>query len=76
MVDFAGDRFWSDDHTAQNAPCLRECMDLINEASQKFGKDIDVARHHKQRMIDAGFKNVKEEVYKVPYYSASSYKCL
>ncbi|RMJ22196.1 Methyltransferase [Aspergillus sp. HF37] len=69
MVDFAGDGFFSDDGSMQRAPNLTEWFRLHHEASAKFGKDFDVARHHPQRMIDAGFKNVKEDVYKVPLNS-------
>ncbi|RMJ28405.1 Methyltransferase [Aspergillus sp. HF37] len=66
MVDFAGDKFFSDDDSTQNAPNLAEWMKLQNEACHKFGKEIDIARHHKQRMTDTGFVNVREEAYKVP----------
>lgn len=65
MVDFAGDRIFSDDYTGDHAPNVRDLMQYVNEASHSFGKDIDVAQHHKKRLIDAGFRNVREEVYKV-----------
>lgn len=65
IADFAGDRPLSDDDTAQNAPNLNEWIRLLNEACNKFGKDFSAARKHKQLLIDAGFKNVREEVYKV-----------
>ena len=65
MMDFAAEQFYSDDDTVQRAKNLNEWCKLLNEASEKFGKELDVARLHKQRMIDAGFKNVKEEIYKV-----------
>lgn len=65
MVDFAGDTLFADDDSLQNAPNLTEWVKLVHIACHKFGKELDVARHHKQWMIDAGFKNVKEDVYKV-----------
>lgn len=65
MVDFAGESLFADDHTLQNAPKLVEWAKFQNIACHKFGKEFDIARHHKQWMIDAGFKNVKEDVYKV-----------
>ena len=65
MVDFAGDQFFSDDDSLQRAPNLVEWFNLQLKAFAKFGKEFDVARHHRQRLIDAGFRNVKEEVYKV-----------
>lgn len=68
MADFAGHRFFSDDNSLERAPNLVEWIKLHQEASLKFGKDIDVARRHRQWMIDAGFSNVKEEVYEVYLY--------
>ncbi|RMJ22615.1 Methyltransferase [Aspergillus sp. HF37] len=65
IVDFAGALF-SDDDSMEKAPFLTKWCTLQQEAFRKFGKDIGIAGQHKQRMIDAGFTNVKEEVYKVP----------
>lgn len=67
MVDFAGDRFLSDDDTVQNSSSLNEWARLLNEACNKFGKEFGIARNHKQWLIDSGFKNVRENVYKVGY---------
>lgn len=72
MAEFAGESFYSDDDSIQDAPNLTKLASLLNEASQKFGKDFDVARHLKQRMIDAGFTNVTEDVYKVCLVSPPS----
>ena len=63
-VDFAVDIF-TDDDTIQNAPNIKKWIDLLDEGSLKFGKKLNIAHKHKQWMIDAGFKNVTEEVYKV-----------
>jgi len=41
-------------------------MALCNEASTKFGKSISSAPEQKQYMIDAGFYNVSDKIYKVP----------
>lgn len=65
MVDFAGDNFASDDDSLSKAPRLNEWARLINEAASQFGKRFDVTTNHKQWMIGCGFKNVKEEIYKV-----------
>lgn len=65
MVDFDGYQLFSDDHTGDNAPDMHDLMRFINQPSGSFGKDIDVAQRHKKRMIDAGLRNVREEVYKV-----------
>lgn len=71
MVDMSGDRILSDDDTVERATNLQEWIRLLNEACNKFGKPIDVARYHKYWMIDAGFKNVEEEIYKVGLLSYS-----
>jgi hypothetical protein len=36
-----------------------------NEACIKFGKKLDIAAEHKQELTRAGFKNVREETFKV-----------
>ena len=64
VVDFAVDIF-SDDDSMKKAPYITRWIELLDEASLKFGKRLNIAHQHKQWMIDAGFKNVKEEVYKV-----------
>jgi phage-related protein len=62
-------KIFSDDGSLQNAPSINEWDRLHNEASQRFGKRMDVVQHYRQWMIDAGFKNVREDVYKVcPLY--------
>ncbi|RMJ21174.1 Methyltransferase [Aspergillus sp. HF37] len=66
MVDFVGDEFFADDDSLEKAPYLTEWARLQKVAFHKFGKEFGIARDHKQRMIDAGFKNVREEVYKAP----------
>ena len=65
MVDFDGGALYCDDNSDQDATDVHDWVKFTNEASRSFGKDIDVARHHKKRMIDAGFQNVREEVYRV-----------
>lgn len=67
MVDFDGEQLFSDDDSLQRAPNLLEWFDLTIKASAEFGKTFNVAGNHRQRMIDAGFKNVKEDVYKVNF---------
>ncbi|RMJ22774.1 Methyltransferase [Aspergillus sp. HF37] len=65
LADFLGDEFFSDDGTLQNAPSLVEWARLNTEAFHRFGKEIGIAKDYKKHIIDAGFKNVREEVYKV-----------
>jgi hypothetical protein len=55
----------SDDGGMERAPASVECCLEMQKAGQAFGKDLNVAHLHKQWMIDAGFKNVREVVHKV-----------
>lgn len=55
----------SDDDTINNASSLTEWQIKVNEASKMFGKTLDVAQDHKQSMIDAGFVDVVDAIYKV-----------
>ncbi|RJE16531.1 to methyltransferase, partial [Aspergillus sclerotialis] len=55
---------FSDDDSMDRAPNVSEWARLLNEAGKKFGKRMDIAYCQKQWMIDAGFKNVKEEIFK------------
>lgn len=54
-----------DDDTIERAPNLLKWRDKLIEASHKFNKPMGVSQNYKQWMIDAGFVNVKEKVYKV-----------
>lgn len=63
-MDFIAE-VYSDDDTLNNAPNIVEWCRLLDEASLKFGKQLNVAAKYKQWMVDAGFKNVVEEVFKV-----------
>lgn len=65
FVDFPTE-FFSDDNSMQNAPKLVEWCRLHNMASEEFGKEMNVTRHYKQWIVEAGFKNVREDIYKVP----------
>ncbi|KAL4955915.1 S-adenosyl-L-methionine-dependent methyltransferase [Aspergillus filifer] len=66
LCDFTVGVF-SDDDSADKATNMQRWRDLLVEASQKFGKEFSVAKNYKQWMIDAGFRNVREEIYKVPF---------
>lgn len=56
---------YSDDDSLERAPNVKKWLSLLDEASSKFGKKIDVAHKQKQWMIDSGLKDVREEIYKV-----------
>jgi hypothetical protein len=42
-----------------------EWVNKLDEASKMFGKQINVGRYHKQWMIDAGFEDVQERIFRV-----------
>lgn len=57
---------FSDDDTIDRAPWVREWNTGVDEASIKFGKRFRTAQQHKQWMQEAGFIDVREEIYKAP----------
>jgi trans-aconitate methyltransferase len=59
-------RIWSDDDTVHKAKALGQFFKLVDEASLRGGKLMDeVADSQKQWMVDAGFVDVHEVIYKV-----------
>jgi transposase len=56
---------FSDDGTHQKVANLRKVIDLIDQASKTFGKSMQTVSTWKEKMKEAGFKNVQEVVYKV-----------
>jgi trans-aconitate methyltransferase len=64
-------RIESDDGTVVNAPHLERFFQLIDEASVRNGKMMDkVAERQKEWMIQAGFVDVHDQVYKVGSFSS------
>ncbi|KAL1983168.1 hypothetical protein VTN96DRAFT_418 [Rasamsonia emersonii] len=61
--------FSSDDGTHTKAEHFSKVVDLIHEAANKFGKSMATITTWKERMEKAGFKNVKQETYKLPHGS-------
>lgn len=55
----------SDDGSLENAKPLSRWQEQIDEASTKFGKKLNIAETHKQKLLDAGFVNVRDDVFKV-----------
>lgn len=55
----------SDDDTMRLAPTLCEYISRLHEASEAFQRPMNIAEGHRQRLVDAGFENVRDEVYKV-----------
>lgn len=56
---------FSDDDSFERATWTKEWVEKLDEASKMFGKRINVAKRHKQWMIDAGFEDVEEKVIRV-----------
>jgi hypothetical protein len=54
-----------DDPKLERAPNCLEWARLANLASEKVGRGFAVAPAIKQQMIDAGFVDVHEDIYKV-----------
>ncbi|KAB8208576.1 S-adenosyl-L-methionine-dependent methyltransferase [Aspergillus parasiticus] len=65
LSDFEMEHF-SDDDTLDLAPSLGEWFRLLIEASARFNRPMKVATDHQRNMIDAGFTDVKEKIYKFP----------
>ena len=56
---------FSDDDSFDRATWTKSWVEKLDEASRMFGKPINIARKHKQWMIDAGFEDVTERVIRV-----------
>ncbi|KAK2738966.1 methyltransferase domain-containing protein [Colletotrichum kahawae] len=57
---------FSDDDSFDRAIWTKEWVTKLDDASKTYGKQINVARFHKQWMIEAGFEDVQELVYRIP----------
>ncbi|KZN86741.1 hypothetical protein EN45_052860 [Penicillium chrysogenum] len=56
----------SDDDSMRFAPALCEFLDRLTKASEAFQRPMNIAEGHRQRLVEAGFEDVRDEVYKVP----------
>ena len=52
----------SETHANPFARLLRDWVQLINEASSKFGKEFNIAPKLKQLMIETGWVDVNQKV--------------
>ena len=66
-IEFQGveARFVSDDGTLEKATNAQQWMQTLRDASVKFGKPLNSAPSWKDKVIEAGFVDVKHEVRKV-----------
>ncbi|KAH6974740.1 S-adenosyl-L-methionine-dependent methyltransferase [Ilyonectria destructans] len=58
--------FVSDDGTAETATDARLWMKNICEGAAKFGKPLDCAPQWKEKLKDAGFVDIQQEIHKIP----------
>ncbi|KAL2004052.1 hypothetical protein VTN02DRAFT_557 [Thermoascus thermophilus] len=57
----------SDDGTLEATTFIKSWQRQINEASRTFGKGFNEAAAQKERLVEAGFVDVRDDVYKVPF---------
>lgn len=62
-----------DDPESKMIPNITKWLGHIDEASAKIGKRFNVATEQRQKLIDAGFINVHDDVY--PVFSTTEYVC-
>lgn len=55
----------SDDDSLKLAPTLCEFLGRLHEASEAFHRPMNIAEGHRLRLMEAGFEDVHDEVYKV-----------
>jgi len=53
------------DDELREAPNLRRLQELIDQASTSINKRMNVAEEQKEKMIEAGFEDVTDDIYKV-----------
>ncbi|CAG8927155.1 unnamed protein product [Penicillium salamii] len=56
----------SDDDSIALAPTLCEFLGHLDQASARFNRPMNIARYHRQHLIEAGFENVHDDTFKVP----------
>jgi SAM-dependent methyltransferase len=66
MQEYETEFFSNDDPTLSNMPNCKRLGNLVNEASEKAGAFFMIVQEQKQKLIEAGFEDVREDIYKVP----------
>jgi hypothetical protein len=59
----------SEDGTHEEARNLNDYMTLLDQASVKHGRPVNIAKSVREWMIEAGFDSVTDDIYKVIYYT-------
>ncbi|KGO38135.1 hypothetical protein PEX1_073200 [Penicillium expansum] len=57
---------FSDDGTNERATATNNWTEMLTQSSKKFGKPMDVATKLAQWMVEQGFANVTDDIYKGP----------
>lgn len=60
--EYEGYAYSDSDPKLDHSPSLRDWVELINEASSKFGKEFNIAPQLKQLMIDTGWTDIGQKV--------------
>lgn len=55
----------SDDDSIALAPTLCEFLGHLDQASARFNRPMNIAQHHRRHLIEAGFEEVHDEIFKV-----------
>ncbi|KAJ6015415.1 hypothetical protein N7540_010006 [Penicillium herquei] len=55
----------SDNDSLRLAPTLCEFLGRLQQASEAFHRPMNIAEGHRQGLVEAGFEDVRDEVYKV-----------
>ncbi|KAJ5348081.1 uncharacterized protein N7506_001334 [Penicillium brevicompactum] len=56
----------SDDDSIALAPTLCEFLGHLDQASARFNRPMNIAQHHRRHLIEAGFEEVRDKLFKVP----------
>jgi hypothetical protein len=66
-IELTDSEAWAstDDNSLPDTSSYAELQRRLDEASTKFGRKMNIAPHHKQALIDAGFEGVVDEIRKV-----------
>lgn len=66
MQEYEAWLFSKSDPTLSRCPNVKKWIELVNESSSKFGKEVDMAPKQKKLIEDAGFVDVQEKILPIP----------
>ena len=72
MQEYEGWIWSEDDPLLTKCPYVAQWQQVIDEATAKFGKRLNVAPEQKQNLVNAGFVDVQDDVYKVCFRGTGS----